>query len=180
MNILITIVLVIVGVIALLLIIALFIRKEYTVERQITINTSRQNVFDYIKYFKNQENYNKWVMTDPNARRSFRGTDATVGFVSTWDSDIKSMGKGEQEITHIKDGERIDYEIRFEKPFKSISPAHLLTETVSGNSAKVRWGFIGRMAYPMNVMLLFINLPELLGKDLEISLGNLKSVLEKK
>jgi uncharacterized protein YndB with AHSA1/START domain len=179
MNILIIVVLVIAGLIALLLIVALFIRKEYAIERQITIGTSRQNVFDYIKYLKNQDHYSKWVMMDPNARKTFKGTDATVGFVSAWDSDNKHVGKGEQEIKRIKEGERIDIEIRFEKPFKSVSPAYMITETLSDNASKVRWGFVGKMAYPMNVMLLFINLPELLGKDLEISLTNLKTQLEK-
>jgi hypothetical protein len=118
-------------------------------------------------------------MMDPNARKTFKGTDATVGFVSAWDSDNKHVGKGEQEIKRIKEGERIDIEIRFERPFKSVSPSYMITETVSDNASKVRWGFVGKMAYPMNVMLLFINLPELLGKDLEVSLTNLKTQLEK-
>jgi uncharacterized protein YndB with AHSA1/START domain len=179
MNIVIIILLVIAGLIALLLVVALFVKKEYAVERQITISKPRQSVFDYVKHLKNQDNYNKWVMMDPNARRSFKGTDATVGFVSAWDSDKKNVGKGEQEIKRIKEGERIDLEIRFEKPFKGISPVYMITETVSDNSSKVRWGFAGKMAYPMNVMLLFVNFPELLGKDLETSLTSLKTQLEK-
>jgi len=35
------------------------------------------------------------------------------------------------------------------------------------------------MKYPMNIMLLFMDIPGMLGKDLETSLTNLKSVLEK-
>jgi hypothetical protein len=73
----------------------------------------------------------------------------------------------------------MDLELRFVKPFKSVSPAYMITETVADNTTKVRWGFNGKMSYPMNAMLLFINIPELLGKDLETSLNNLKGVLEK-
>jgi uncharacterized protein YndB with AHSA1/START domain len=178
MNILIIILLVILGIIALLLIIALFTRKEYAIERQITIRESNQNVFDYIKQLKNQDYYSKWVMMDPHIRKTFSGTDATVGFVSAWDSDNRNVGKGEQEIKGIKEGERIDYEIRFEKPFKGVSPAYMKTEEISGGTT-VKWGFAGKMAYPMNAMLLFINIPEMLSKDLDISLENLKTLLEK-
>jgi uncharacterized protein YndB with AHSA1/START domain len=178
MNILIIILLVLAGIIALLLVIALFTRKEYVIERQITIRKPNQNVFAYIKELKNQDHYNKWVMMDPKVRKTFRGTDATIGFVSAWESDNKNVGKGEQEIKAIKEGERIDLEIRFEKPFKSVSPAYMKTEEEIGGDTTVKWGFTGKMAYPMNAMLLFINLPEMLAKDLDVSLKNLKTLLE--
>ncbi|MEP6596310.1 MAG: hypothetical protein ABJA71_10205 [Ginsengibacter sp.] len=45
-------------VIVILLIIGLFIKKDYAVEREITINKPKQEVFNYIKYLKDQENYN--------------------------------------------------------------------------------------------------------------------------
>jgi hypothetical protein len=43
----------------------------------------------------------------------------------------------------------------------------------------VKWGFSSKMNYPANIMLLFINMDKLLGKDIETSLGNLKTILEK-
>ena len=65
-------------------------------EREITIKKPRHEVFDYIKIPKNQENYNKWVMMDPNLKKDFRGTDGTVGFVFAWHGN-KQAGEGEQE-----------------------------------------------------------------------------------
>ena len=57
---------VIVGIVVLALVVALFVSKEYSVKREITINKPSQEVFDYVKFIKNQEHYNKWVMMDPN------------------------------------------------------------------------------------------------------------------
>ena len=54
MNILITILLVVVGIIALLLIIALFIKRDHYVRREIVINAPLQKVFDYLRMLKNQ------------------------------------------------------------------------------------------------------------------------------
>lgn len=165
--------------IVLLLVLGLFSRKSYSVEREITINKPKQEVFDFVKFIKNQNTFNKWVLLDPKMRKDYRGTDGTVGFVYAWDSDNKDVGKGEQQITKIVEGERIDFEIRFEKPFASTAPAYMITESISQNQTKVKWGFSGTMAYPMNIMLLFVNIEDMLGKDLDTGLQNLKGILDK-
>jgi hypothetical protein len=43
----------------------------------------------------------------------------------------------------------------------------------------VKWGFEGRMSYPMNAMMLFIDIPGILAKDLDVSLKNLKGIMER-
>src|SRR5262245_55746209 len=98
----------IVAIIALALIAALFMKKDYNNEREITINKPKEQVFNYIKYLKNQDNFSKWASMDPDMKKDYRGTDGSVGFVSTWDSDKKDVGKGEQEIKKMTEGERID------------------------------------------------------------------------
>jgi hypothetical protein len=52
-------------IIAIPLIVALFVKKDYSVERRITISKPNQVVFDYIKYVKNQDNYSVWNKRDP-------------------------------------------------------------------------------------------------------------------
>lgn len=166
-------------IIAIPLILALFVKKEYSVEREIVIKRPKQEVYNYVKYLKNQNNYSKWASMDPNMKKEFRGTDGTVGFVSAWDSEKDDVGKGEQEITKIEEGKRIDYEIRFMKPIKSSAPAYMITEPVGDNQTKVKWGFEGHMPYPMNVMQLFMDLPGMIGNDFQTGLNNLKTILEK-
>ncbi len=167
------------GIILFLLTVALFLKKEYTVEREIIIKKPKKIVFDYVKLIKNQTSYNKWTMIDPNSKIEYRGTDGTVGFVGTWESQNKQVGKGEQELTKVDDGQRIELKLHFIKPMESTSSSYMVTESVSADETRLKWGFNGKMKYPMNVMLLFLNLPEILAKDIETSLGNLKGVLEK-
>jgi hypothetical protein len=112
-------------------------------------------------------------------KQEFKGIDGTVGFVSAWDSDNKQVGKGEQEIIKITDGEKIDYEIRFLKPFEGKANAYLTVDSVSKNETTVRWGFQSKMKYPMNIMLLMTNMEKMVGNDLGTGLANLKTVLEK-
>ena len=169
---------IILGIIAALLIAGLHIPKGMKASREIVINKPNAEVFNYIKQLKNQDNYSKWGSMDPNMKKEYRGTDATVGFVSAWEGN-KKVGTGEQEITGIEEGRKLSTELRFIKPFKSVAQSSMTTEALSDNSTKVSWGFEGQMNYPMNIMKLFMNMEKSIGNDFSTGLNNLKVLLEK-
>lgn len=171
-----TILLIIPGIIALVLIAALFTRKNYNVYSEVIINAPRQKVFDYIKQLKNQDYFNKWVMVDPNMKKEFKGTDGTVGFIYGWNGN-KKAGEGEQEIKAITEGKSIDTEIRFVRPFAGLAYVNMSTEAIADNQTKVSWSNVSKMTYPMNIMVSMIE--KMLVKDMDTSLGNLKRILEK-
>jgi len=177
MKILKKILIIIAVLIAIPLIAALFIKNDYATEREITINRPKQDVFSYIKQLKNQPNYSKWAMADPNAKMTFTGTDGTVGFVSAWDS--KKVGKGEQQITGITEGSRMDLGLHFIKPMDGRANAYFTTDAISPTQTKVKWGLSGKMNYPMNFMLVVMNMDKMMGDDLATGLTNLKGILEK-
>ena len=179
MKILTTILFVIVGLLIVALIAAIFIKKEYSVEREIIISKPKDSVYSYIKYLKNQDNFSKWAKMDPNAKKEYTGIDGTVGFKASWDSEKKDVGKGEQTIAAMVNNESIDYNIHFIKPFEGFSTAYLTVEPEANNQTKVRWGFNGKMKYPMNLMLLCMNMDKMIGDDLQVGLTNLKAILEK-
>jgi uncharacterized protein YndB with AHSA1/START domain len=162
-------------IVAIPLIIALFIKKDYTIERTVVVDKPKETVFNYIRFLRNQDHYSKWVMTDPAMRKSFRGIDGETGFVYAWHGN-KQAGKGEQEIKGIREGERLDVEVRFEKPFKNVARTPMITQATGNNATLVTWRMEGHNSYPMNLMNLF--LPGMLGKDMEQSLHTLKGILE--
>ena len=169
---------VILVIIALPLIIALFIKKSYSIERETIINKPKQFVFEYIKFLKNQNKFSKWASMDPEMKLTFSGTDGSVGFISAWDSDKKNVGKGEQTIKSIAEGEKIEYDIHFIKPFEGKAIASMTTIQISDNLTKVTWQLQSSMNYPMNFMLLFMNMEKMIGDDLSVGLANLKKILE--
>ena len=77
------------------------------------------------------------------------------------------------------DGERIDTKLRFKVPFESQNDAYMITEDMSNNQTKVKWGFKGAFPYPFNLMGLFMDMEKAVGGDLEVGLQNLKNLLEK-
>ena len=178
MKILKNILLVIIGIVMLILVVAIFVPREYAVERAMTIDLPASEVFDYVVLLKNQDNYSTWAQMDPNMKKTYSGEDGTVGFVSAWDSDNEDVGRGEQEILKIDQNFRIDYELRFYEPFEATDNAYMITEVVSSSQTKVKWGFNGKFPYPMNLMLLFIYMEEELGTALSDGLNNLQDILE--
>ncbi|MCC5940692.1 MAG: SRPBCC family protein [Balneolaceae bacterium] len=161
----------------LILVLAFTVNPDFEMERSIVIDKPNEEVFDYVKYLRNQYNYSVWGTLDPDMKQEFRGTDGTVGFVSVWEGN-EDAGAGEQEIIGMVEGERIDYELRFLEPFETTSYAFMSTEPISENQTRVTWGMFGSFSRPMNIMLLFFDLEEAIGNDYEIGLNNLKVLLE--
>jgi hypothetical protein len=155
---------------------ALFMEKTYSLSASITINRSQSDVFNYIRFIDNQKHYNKWVMADPQVKTKTTGTDGTVGFISAWESQVKNVGVGAQEITKIIDGQGYEAELRFEKPFKGVSHAVNMTAAVSPTQTTVTFTFHSSNPYPMNLMVPMIK--KMLTKDMNENCANLKKVLE--
>lgn len=168
----------IVVIIAIPLVTALFVHNSYEVEREVTISKPKAELFNYLKHLKNQDDFSKWANMDPNMTKTYRGVDGQVGFVSAWDSQNPDVGTGEQEIISITEGERIDFELRFLKPFEATEPAYMITESISPTETRVKWGFSGHMDYPMNLMFLFMDFEQIIGDDLQTGLDKLKALQE--
>ncbi|GAB3658478.1 hypothetical protein GCM10028791_31450 [Echinicola sediminis] len=168
----------IIGLIAIALVAALFIDKEYSTEKEVVINKPVDEVFDFVKLLKNQNKFSVWMQMDPNTKKTYSGTDGQVGAIATWNSTHSDVGRGEQEIIAVEENQRIDYELRFYEPFEATDQAYMTTEALSANQTKVVWGFKGKSDYPMNLVLELMGMEEMLGEQLQVGLDNLKSLME--
>src|SRR5690606_20873517 len=164
--------------VAIPLILALFVTKDYALERDTVINVSKDRVFDYIKLLKNHDDFSIWSQRDSTMNTSYTGVDGTVGFVYSWESNNSNLGSGEQEIVAIQDGKRIDFQLRFKEPMESTSSAYMITDSLGVDKTRLTWGFKGHMYYPLNAILFFVNMDTMLGDDIQKSLDSLKLQLE--
>lgn len=172
MKILKKIIIVLAIVIAIPLIVALFVPNESTSEGQTVINKPKQEVFEYIKHVKNQDNFGVWQRSDPDMHTTSEGIDGTVGFKYSWDSD--KLGKGAQVITHIEPGTRMESDMFFYNFNDTPSKAYISVEAQTPEQTLVRWGIRWTTPYPWNLMSLFYNMD----KDFNKGLETLKEILE--
>ncbi|RXM47239.1 SRPBCC family protein [Flavobacterium sp. YO12] len=165
---------------SIVLIAAYFMPKNYAVEREITINKPVDTVFNYVKYLKNQNQFSVWANIDPKMKSTFKGVDGTVGAISAWESKVKEVGVGEQEITKIIPNSRLDFALRFKEPMDDTANGFMSTESLGGNQTKVKWGVNGVIPFPMNIMLPMMKMDQMIGNDLQKGLENLKDQMEQK
>ncbi|MEI6411654.1 MAG: SRPBCC family protein, partial [Bacteroidota bacterium] len=140
----ITLFIVLLSIFVLLYLVSMFMGKEMHIERTINMNRPKSVVFEYLKQTKNQDYFSVWNMKDPNMTKSYTGQDGTVGFSYSWDSPTdKSVGAGKQTITEIIEGERIVYQIAFERPMKNVAQSQFLLKQISETETAVTWDFNG-------------------------------------
>ncbi len=165
-------------IIAIPLILALFLTKDYKVQREVVINKPVASVFDYIKLVKNQPDYAKWTKGDTAMLITSTGTDGTAGYVSYWQSNNKDIGKGEQRITKVTEGSEADVVITFTQPMQEVQTNYFTTEAITSAQTKVKWVMTGRMEYPMNFLMLFVNVDNIMGAGLANGLQRIKTNME--
>lgn len=151
--------------------IALFVPTDFNSERSIVIERPQKEVFEYVRFVRNQDHFGTWQLADPNVRHTEEGEDGVVGYTYSWDG--KKSGKGSQRITAMDPPNRVDMELDFHVG----EPVHafFITDSLGPSSTKVTWGMRGETPYPWNAMNLFFDV----GKDFEKGLANLKNILEK-
>jgi hypothetical protein len=145
--------------------------------KSIEIKKNPQEVFDYLKITKNQDNFSVWNMADPDMTKNYQGTDGRVGFIYRWDSKIKNVGAGEIEISNIKDGKEIDYTLRFHRPMENTGQTEFLVDPLKDNNTLVTWKFEAPSKFPYSLISPIFK--RMMGKDLSKGLSNLKGILEK-
>ncbi len=171
------ILLVLVGIVFLGLLAAAILPENFKIEKEVVINKPKSEVFEYLKMTKNENEWNPWIKKDPNIVQNFKGEDGNVGFVASW-SGNKEVGTGEQEITKITYNQRIDFELRFIKPMKTINTSYLSIEAISANQTKVTWSITGKTRFPFNIICFFMQ--KKVAAEFAVGLDNLKIILEKK
>ena len=165
------------GLLLLFLVLAAMGPKHYRVTRSTVINRRRSDVYNYVRFLRNQDEWGPWARKDPGMEHSFKGTDGEVGFVSAWKGN-KQVGEGEQEITGLDENRRVDSALRFFKPWKAESDAFIILDDHEGGT-NVTWGFEGVNKTLMSrAMGVFMNMDKMVGGDFEEGLQNLKGVLE--
>lgn len=166
----------VVTLIAAFLTLGIFAPKDYNVERSIVINADKAIIINNVKSLQNMNKWSPWAKIDTTTVNTYTGTDGEVGSVHRWESNNEEVGVGEQEIKSISEN-KVVTELRFEKPFESISEAYMNLDEVDGG-IKASWGFNGNSPFPFNAMLLFMDMDGMLGADFEKGLASLKELCE--
>ena len=180
MNILLTILITLAGIVSLALLVALILPKHYSVEVSVIVNKPKDEVHHYISLLRNQLRYSEWLNVDPGLVAKVEGVDGTVGAVLSWESHHenknKNVGMGELEIKSM-DEKVIDVELRLIKPMPANCKLIHRIEKYRENQTHLFCTFHAYAKFPINLPSHVLGIPFIRKKQLK-SLNNVKSILE--
>ena len=116
---------VLLGLIALILLIAALMPKSYNVEKTAIIKKAVTDVMNRVGYLNYYSQWNPWQQMDPSAKSTITGTPKTSGHKYSWEG--KKVGVGSLTLNAI-DNKHIHFLLEFFKPFKSKAKDNWLFE----------------------------------------------------
>jgi hypothetical protein len=150
---------------------------SFRVQRVVLINAPPDKVFPLVNDIKAWTVWSPYEKKDPAMKRTYGAVTAGKGATYAWDGD-KNVGQGSMEM--IESGPRkIVLKLDFVKPFEAHNMGEFLLEP-KGDSTSVTWATYGPSPYMSKVIGTFMNIDDLIGRDFEKGLADLKAAAEKK
>jgi uncharacterized protein YndB with AHSA1/START domain len=162
------------GIIAVLLLVAALLPGKYLVEKSIIINRPPAEVFNRVANLNYYKEWNPWQKQDPGATSTISGSPMHVGHKYHWSG--KKVGEGSLTIRSTVPSKAINFDLQFIKPFQSQAvDAWDFTDTAAGT--KTVWRNSGKFPFPV-ARLMGPMLLKQLNAQFEEGLRNLKAMCE--
>lgn len=149
----------------------------FRIERSTTIAAPPAVVYPLISDFHNWQAWSPWERLDPNLKRTYSGAPSGTGAVYGWEGTPK-VGSGRMEILQANAPSDVRIQLDFLKPFEAHNTAEFTLRS-EGNGSRVTWAMYGPNPLMMRVMKLFMNMENMIGKDFESGLANMKGAAER-
>jgi hypothetical protein len=151
--------------------------NEFRIQRTARINAAPDRIFPNIADFHRWADWSPYEKMDTAMSKTHSGAASGPGSIYEWEGNNK-VGKGRMEILEASAPTKVTVKLDFMKPFVAHNTAEFRLEP-QGASTDVTWAMYGARPYVVKVMSIFFNMDELVGKDFESGLANLKTVAER-
>lgn len=150
---------------------------SFRVQRTVLINAPNDKVFPLINDMNAWTVWSPYEKKDPAMKRTYGAVTAGKGATYAWDGD-KNVGQGSMEIVESSP-RKIVLKLDFLKPFEAHNMGEFLLEP-KGDSTSVTWAIYGPSPYMSKVVGTFMNFDDMIGRDFEKGLADLKAAAERK
>ena len=149
---------------------------SFRVERSIAVKASPDKIFPLVNDFHQWALWSPWDKLDPTMQRTYSGPSQGQGAAYAWQS--AKVGDGRMEIIASAPPSGLVVQLDFIKPFEAHNVAEF-TLLPQGDSTKVSWVMRGPNPFMAKLMGLFFSMDQVVGKDFETGLANIKAAAEK-
>lgn len=162
--------------IALCLIVAAMRPDHFQVTRNAVIKAPAPKIFALIDDLRSFNNWSPFEKKDPSAKGQYSGAASGVGAAYSWQG--RKVGAGRMEITASQAPHKLTMRLDFTKPFKAQNTAEFTLLPHGDALTVVSWTLRGPSPYLAKVMGVVIDMDNMIGKDFEVGLANLKALTE--
>jgi uncharacterized protein YndB with AHSA1/START domain len=149
---------------------------DFKVTRSAAVAAKPAVVFAQVNDFRKWEQWSPWAKIDPTMKQTFEGPPAGEGAILKWSGNAKA-GEGKMTLIKSRPPELIDIKLDFEKPMKATNFTQF-TFTPQGQGTMVTWTMSGRQNFIQKAFCLLLNGKQMVGKDFEKGLAQMKSQAE--
>jgi uncharacterized protein YndB with AHSA1/START domain len=147
------------------------------VQRAIEIKAAAEKIYPLISDFHQWVAWSPYEKKDPAMKRTYGGADHGKGATYAWDGD-SNVGSGRMEILEVTPPSKVVIKLDFFTPFEGHNTAEF-TMLPQGDGTHVTWTMHGPAHFMSRLIQVFVNLDNMIGRDFEAGLANLKTLTEK-
>lgn len=149
---------------------------SFEISRSTIILASADKIFPLINDFRNWQSWSPYEKMDPNMKKTLSGNIDSVGAIYTWDGNGKA-GAGTMQIVQSVNPSLVQVKLEMTKPMSVINDINFKLQNEQ-NGTQVTWTMRGESSFVSKVMMVFVDMDKMVGKDFEEGLFNLKTIVE--
>lgn len=160
---------IVVALVIVLAVVAFFLPRTVTVERQTEVAAAPDAVFVHLNDLKAFSEWSPWSQRDPEMTQTFEGPEAGPGQIMRWTS--AELGDGSMTITAAEPDKKVETALDFGPMGKAMSWFELAP---SGSATTVTWGFTTDLGMNPIARWMGLTMDGMIGTDYEQGLAALK------
>jgi len=165
---------IIVGVIALILVLAALKPDTFEYRRSRVLDATPDAIMAELDDFRRWTRWSPWEGLDPALQRTYGPVARGPGATYAWKGNRKA-GAGQMTITGLEPRAKLTLELEFTAPFKAVNTTEF-TLAPEHAGTRVTWVMRGKNTFVGKLFSLVFNMEKLIGKDFERGLEALGRV----
>lgn len=158
-----------------LLVVALFAPKDFSMKRSIVLEATPEQIYPLISDFQKFQYWSPWKEKDPKAIYAFTGNPGQAGHAFTWKGN-REVGTGTMRLDSVFANRKTVYALDFLEPFESHAAGEFILEPAE-KGTQVTWSFHTHFGFLESAFMVFFSMEKMLGADFEKGLANMKNSL---
>jgi uncharacterized protein YndB with AHSA1/START domain len=164
------------GLIALLLLVAAIRPSDFRIARSLLVAAPPEKIFPWLNSPKKFHEWSPYREKDLSAKNEFSGPEAGPGAIFHW-SGNGNVGEGYMRFLEQDPNRSVKVDLEFLKPFAGHNLVEFSLESQREGTI-VTWAMTGKFSFMPRLVSLFINMDKMIGDDFAKGLEKLKSQVE--